>query len=373
MGRRTWILIDLLCGVIVLAVGGPAVAADDGAAKRPTASTKTVVDSVTLRSTARVAGDVPLTLFEVATLEGAAARFASTVVVEQPGSLDHDADGWRRVTVQMIREALYGATDAEGHRVNWGRLVLRGGSCRVWWDEPDDSSAADRNDSEDLGDVGVMINTDNAADVGATVRDHLVAVLRETLGVPAVSLRVGWRDADAGVLGTAIAGRVVAARVVGTGREMPISVTVYEGDRIVLRRTVRADVRVLRRVQLATRPLVRGAEIGGTCLTEETRWVEARVEPATRDAAVGGSPVRRIETGSVVEAGDIERPLAVRAGQPVTVHCITPTVVIKRPGRAREAAQAGDVARVELVGSGRVVRARIDGPGRAVVVAGNGP
>ncbi|HHN77047.1 MAG TPA: flagellar basal body P-ring formation protein FlgA [Phycisphaerales bacterium] len=83
---------------------------------------------------------------------------------------------------------------------------------------------------------------------------------------------------------------------------------------------------------------------------------------------IGKVTSRRLEPGSVIEAGDIEPPLIVRRGEIVSLHCVAGAVMLRCAARALESGHEGDVIRLELLTSKEKVTARMSGRGRAVMV-----
>jgi flagella basal body P-ring formation protein FlgA len=57
----------------------------------------------------------------------------------------------------------------------------------------------------------------------------------------------------------------------------------------------------------------------------------------------------------------------VRRGELVTVHCVSGGIVVKAKARARAEARQDEVIELQMDGSKKTFRARIVGPGRAVV------
>jgi flagella basal body P-ring formation protein FlgA len=131
--------------------------------------------------------------------------------------------------------------------------------------------------------------------------------------------------------------------------------------------------------------LSRGTPLDEQTTTREQRWlpVTARVGSATElQGRVAKSAIRE---GSVIELRQAEEALVIRKGELVAVDCISGGVVLRSQMRARQAGKAGDVIELtsltppkrEKSKKGRdaqeraqpvVVRARVAGPGRAVVV-----
>jgi flagella basal body P-ring formation protein FlgA len=306
-------------------------------------------DAVELRTTARVAEGREVRLRDVASLSGAAAEaLADTVVVpagERAGAVD----------IAQVRRAIAGLEPPA--RVNWGRLTLRGSTCLLL---------------PDVGPGPPTPATRPEPDAGAaTVRRAILDRLAQVLSVEPQDLRVTFDDADGEVLDLSVAGRTVSVRPVGSGERVPLAVTVYEGERIIAARTLRAGVLVRRQVVVAAAARRRGDLIGPGDVASEVRWVSPGVQAAAVERAVGLAVRSRLVPGQVVTPQDLEPPVVVAKGELVAVHCVAGTVVVRTTGRALGVARDGEVVKLEsLAEPGRTFYARMDGRGRAVVVQG---
>ncbi|MCC6660152.1 MAG: flagellar basal body P-ring formation protein FlgA [Phycisphaerales bacterium] len=302
-------------------------------------------DSVRLRAASRVPEGVVVTLADVAVLSGPGAEALGGVAVAPTGEPP-------TVGVADVRRAL--AALPRG-RVNWGRLALSGSACRIVRPAPAASSAP---------------APAVPAPLSGTVRHLIPSRVAQLLGVAASDVRVTLDESDAGVLDLPTAGRTVDVRAVGMSGRMPLAVTVYEGERIVAARTVRAEVLVRREVVLAVNALRRGDLVGPGDITVESRWVAAGGRAAERDSVVGAAVKGRLVPGQVVEPSDIEPPIVVRKGEVIAVHCVVGSVVLRTTARATAPARRGEVIELEsLAQDGRRFVARIDAPGRAVAIA----
>ena len=302
-------------------------------------------DAVQLRAVTRVPEGAAVTLGDVAVLVGAGAEALAAVPVEAAGDPPV-------VEISGVRRAL--AALPKG-RVNWGRLSLSGSRCRI--ERPAVAPA-------------VAPAPATAPPPSGAVRHLIPERVAQLLGIAVAGVRITLDESDAAVLDLPTAGRTVDIRAVGMSSRMPLAVTVYEGERIVAARTIRADVQVRREVVLATAALRRGDLVGPGGITQESRWLGPDDKFASRGTVVGSVVRTRLAPGQLVEPGDVEPPIIVRKGEVIAVHCAVGTFVIRSTARATREAREGEVIELESVGADtRRFMARIDAPGRAVAVA----
>lgn len=85
------------------------------------------------------------------------------------------------------------------------------------------------------------------------------------------------------------------------------------------------------------------------------------------ESLVGFSAVRTIYPGRPIRQSDVARPVLVEKGAAVKLMYRKPYMELQDLGEALEQGSAGDVVRVRNVTSGKIVAARIEGPGMALV------
>ena len=125
--------------------------------------------------------------------------------------------------------------------------------------------------------------------------------------------------------------------------------------------------------------LVTTADItAGTALNVGQLRVERGVGPdlapawlESAEVAIGRVTRRWIPSGTPVTEGMLQRPRSVARGEPVTVDVKSGTARISFSGTAESAGSVGDIVPVRNPETRRVVRARVTGPGRAVLVLGH--
>lgn len=308
--------------------------------------------TVELRASARVEAGSDVTLAHVARLTGEDAKALGDLVIlhaDDPAL----ARGSAPVEIGLVRSLI------DGRGVNWGLLTLRGGRCDVRVRAPERARA--ERASEPAPEV-------TPADGAPTVRTFVEQRLRETFGVedPA-QMRVRFDDRDADLLGMALEGRLVDAHTTGSSSRVPISVTVYEGDRLIERRHVRAEVLVEREVCVLRAPVRRGERLTSEAVTTERRWLATDVSPLGLEDALGAEAKSPIEAGVVLEGRHVEAPIVVRRGGLVIVHYLSGPVILKTKARAMSDGRVGEKILFEALGTRRRLMARVDSADRAVV------
>ncbi|HYF15959.1 MAG TPA: flagellar basal body P-ring formation chaperone FlgA [Phycisphaerales bacterium] len=311
-------------------------------------------DAVRLLTHARVAPGAPVTLGDIAQIDGPNAAALRAVRV------DGGDQPTVRVDVARVQELL-GATPG----VNVGRVALSGREVRIERAEPVKPAPGPA--------AAVQQPT-----TGPTVRASIPAVLAQELRIDPADLRLSFDESDAAVLGTALTGRTHTVSMIGTGDKPGVHIRVYEGDKLVLAKTIRVGVLVRRQVALAAKTVERGGILDESSLIGEERWLSPTTKAVDSAAAAGRTARARINAGEVIEARMVEEPIAVRKGDLVAVDCVSSAVVVRTTMRARADARAGELvelAPVAPAGSKKqrardaapTVTARVAGPGRAVV------
>lgn len=326
------------------------------------ATTALAQDAIRLRRSVRLDDARPITLGLIADLTGPMAEgLAGIVIVEEPefaGPLP-----WIEIDPVRVREAI-----EAGRRINWGRITLSGGTCLVRLAAPV---------AETPRSVGARRDQDEPQPVEMSgppvVRQAVAGRIATYLGVEPVDLRLGFSPGDRALLGMSTLGRRVEAKPMGSAARMPLSVSVYEGDRIVASKSIRVRVLVRRRVALARGEPGRGDVLGEGDVLVETRWLAPGVQLAKPEAVIGSAVRSRLEAGRVITRRDIEPPIVVRRGELVRVHCLAGTVVLKTTARALARGRDGELIEFESLTSKHRFFARMNGPGRAVTVANTAP
>lgn len=319
-------------------------------------------DTITLKRSAMLDPHATVTLAHIADLDGPhAISLADTVLATQCADLPAERLGespMYRIDPGMVRDAL----DASGG-VNWAFLSVRGGTVSITSSRTDRPTPANTDpDRAGVGTEHVPISVVPEGSIGAVARD----VVRTILRARDEDLRIVWPERHADFVFEPVAGRAVHVKPIGTSERMPLSVTVYDGDRIVRTETVRAEISIRRTTHTASRVLTRGTPIGPDDFTTREIWTAPGLDPAGE--IVGQVTARRLEPGTLIEADDVRPPIVIERGEQITLHCISGAVAIRSPARALGDARDGETLVVEMAGTGRRVMARANGAGNAVLV-----
>lgn len=316
-------------------------------------------DSVELRSSARVDGKSAVLLRDVADLKGEAAKAVGDVVVLEklPAGEGEGAALWPTVDIAQVRRAL----EAKGG-VNWGRLMLRGSSC-VLKRPVAEVAKAPVSASVD------KVEASKSAPGAPTVRDLVAPRLAQTFGVELAKIRVAFDDSAKELLDTSVTARTCELTPLGIAEKVPMSVRVYDQDRVAASGTIRVTVRVQRTVLVARTSMKKGDALGVADVTSEERWVSPTADLADT-SMIGGITRTKLSAGQLVQGSDVEAAVVVKKGDLVSVSCVSASVVVKAIARATQDARAGDVIKFEHTDTKkRSFLARVSGPGRAVSTA----
>ncbi len=314
---------------------------------------------VELRASIRAARGATLTLADVARLEGADACALGGVVVAPSVQGRSAADLTARLTLEDVRGAL------EPLHINWGRLVLRGSFCVVRFTEAPTPAV-------EPAPVGAREPATVDLDGPETVRARVARLVGRMLGVENKDLRLLFDRADGEFLGAAVGERRVEVQPASSpsSGHLALVVWIYEGDRLVESRTVKAAAQVRREVVVVTQDVERGSAMPREHLRVETLWLEAggSAPVSSLEHAAGLHARRRLAAGTALRMDVVEAPLAIRRGELVTVHCVSGGVVVKAIGRAQADAREGEYVDLLLEGAAQTFRARAAGQGRAVLL-----
>ncbi|MBL8760212.1 MAG: flagellar basal body P-ring formation protein FlgA [Phycisphaerae bacterium] len=311
-------------------------------------------DSIRVRERVERALPGAITLADVAELSGeGASRLGALVVMENAGA------GETTLSVETIRGLLEARDD-----VNWGRLELRGSVCRVWVGKPE--VVKPKAPAAKAGTEPAPIP--DGPIVRRLIEERVLAELRLAAG----DVRLSFDERDAELLNTSVVGRASDIALVGTSPEQPVSVTLYEGEKIAASGTVRVGVRVRRMAAVLAEDLKRGEAVTSAAVTGEERWLPHTVECVPVEGAIGRVAKGSLPRGRVLEAADVQAPLVVKKGELVRVHCVNGSFVVKTTARALGDGRQGELVTLQPVGSARTFQARMDAPGIAVLASTGG-
>jgi flagella basal body P-ring formation protein FlgA len=325
----------------------------DGAAVR--AAAPDGLTTVRLRAAVRTKDAETVRLRDIAEVDGPLAdALGALVVADRLAELPSGASGWRTIDLYRVRSLI----EADG-TVNLGRVILQGSGTSV-------RAHVVRAQGAEVG----VVAQEEAPRVprGGTVEAHLHATIRGMLGLHGDTVRVRFDEKDGALLATTTAGRTVEVRPVGLAEKLPLAVTVYERDRTVVSETITAVVHVRRDVRVSVGSIARGDPLTTENTVLERRWLAPDERPASPEVVLGSLAHSQLVPGRPISVVDIEAPLAAERNDRVMVHALGRGVVVRMPGRVKADVRTGETVQIELVASGETVTARMDGPGRAVLV-----
>lgn len=312
----------------------------------------TLADAVRLQRAAEVAGDV--TLGDVAELSGPAALS----LADLPLLTWREGQARSEVTMAQIERLL------ADKPVNMATLTLAGyARCEVTR-QVETVTATD--DAASLENASPAQSNDSAS-----LEAQVMPVIQKLAGVESERLRVVFAANDDELLARNVAGLRVevepqASRLPG---RLPLTIRLYEGD--VVRETVRltADVAVRHQAVVMTRGVSRGVTLTEHDVQAKEVFLTSPGEPMTDPAAVAGMMTRgALRSGNVVMAHDVNAALMVKRHDLISVRCLVGGLVVTIVGRAEEDGSDQQIITVRNEKSRQELRARVAGPGQAVMV-----
>ncbi|MCC6791939.1 MAG: flagellar basal body P-ring formation protein FlgA, partial [Thermomicrobiales bacterium] len=279
-----------------------------------------------LRPAARAQPGTPVLLSDVATLAGVPAEALSGITVLAAASAD-----WQSLDAAAIRAAI----DQQADPV-WGHLTLLGVECRIRAITP---PAAPLEAVQEA--AAAAASPTDPTTVRAVIERRLAAAFE----CEPADLRLEFAERDADLLGQTAIGRTVDVQPTGFSERLPLRITIYEGERILLTEAIRVDVLIQRGVAVAPAALSRGHVLEASDLLPDVRWLPPDVRPLPIDHAPGLVVRTRISAGQPVSVRDVESPILVRRGQTRQVHAVDGAISLQIPARALEDGREGEVIR----------------------------
>ncbi|MFG0259015.1 MAG: flagella basal body P-ring formation protein FlgA, partial [Phycisphaerales bacterium JB041] len=287
-----------------------------------------------LERTARVLGDEPLRLGNIATLSGErAGELAGVILIEDPAAHPTDPDGWCSIGIDLVRQTVERRIGAAA-----GLVAFQGSACDVrvlGRAHPADAPVAAVAPRTRSGTADTLVGLQ-------TVRGAVAREICRILHTPPDALRLTFSATDAETLDTPTAGRVVQIDPVGSSERMPVRVSVYEPNRLVLRESLRVGVEVRCPVAVVSRAVAKRAVLGPGDFAVETRWVSPTDRFAPPEIALGAAATRSLNPGEAIESRLVEPPLVIEKGDPAMVRVILDGIVLRRAAVAREPGRVGE-------------------------------
>lgn len=310
--------------------------------------------AITLKPVVRTQMDEPITLGDIALLEGAAGAHADLAIVPEPG-VTAGADRRLSVTLADVRTKLEQRVPEDA-----GRFSYTGESCQVIL-RPKKQPRSQHAPAEPAATT--------APALGLTVRDHIEAKLVQTLGVSMGDLELTFEDADAALLASATRGWTVVVEPTGSSSRMPMRITMYDERGEIRDVTLRVGVRILRDIVRTTRALRRGETLTSDDYEIDQAWLAPDV-PYVEPTHTGAIRLKRaIGAGEMLTSGHAEMAEVVKRGDIVSVHAISGTIVMRTEARALESGRIGDTIELEPLQTKGRFAAQVKAPGRVVAIA----
>jgi flagella basal body P-ring formation protein FlgA len=313
----------------------------------------TAPSSITLKTLARVDAGAPVLLGDIAQLMGKATSLSDVPVL----GADQLKAGTARVGLLQVRQAVEKAA-----RGSEGSTSFSGSSCLVRVNAARPEAAKPT--------TGLPPPAPAAAQ-GETVRDHVRTRIAQACNAEPSDLRLTFEDSDS-LLDTPTAGLTVAVAPAAISDRMPINIRVYRGDFLLAQGVARVTVLIRRDVLVTTAALNRGSSVDMESVTPQEQWLPPSILPATRTQVLGSVARARVEAGRVILARDVEAPVVIQRGDLVSIDCLSGTIVVTTNARSKEPGREGDVIQFQSLNSKKTFSARVNGPGKAVLVAEEG-
>ncbi|MEQ8850413.1 MAG: flagellar basal body P-ring formation chaperone FlgA [Phycisphaerales bacterium] len=311
------------------------------------------ITTVRLRSGARVTPGQPVTLADIATIAGPQASLVSSAKLADP--LEPDAKAIA-VRVDAVLDAL---REIDG--VQRGRLSVTGTSCTVIPKRTPAASPANTRRYDPP-----------AATQVTSLRLRILEHLRALFDVDASAIRAAFDERDDELLDIDVSRLTVEIRTLGGSERLPLSISLYDGDRLAQSATLRVTVQIRREVAVVNQRLDRRDTLQPAHITTEWRWVSAGVNPVNPADAVGRVVRTTLDPGAVIEDSDIERPIHVKRGDITSIRSVVGTAVVRTKARARADGCEGDIIEFEALDRSVRFLARVVGDGRAVIAPETG-
>ena len=308
--------------------------------------------TVTLKGASRVFAGETLTLRDIARLDGD----AQSALRDIPVSIDSDGG-----VVKLGLEDVRGAMRDAG--IDPARFAINGSECTV--------RVLRRSTAEQGPAVHAVAQTWSPPSDERSFHARVMSMLEEHYGLPSASVRAVWQEKDHGFLDRKDENvRLVVEPITsGSAARAAILVRVWRDEAIIEKRTLRAEIGIKRTTCVSTREIRRGDVLRESDVRLVTGFERPDRHELLSEAsqAVGQISRKTISEGVAIEARDIEPPILVERGQPVTLYCMRGNIEVRTIVRAKEGGVLGQLVEVQKQDSRSTIYARVDGPSRVVV------
>lgn len=302
-------------------------------------------------------------LADIADLDGVyALTLEGTVVAAEAGDL-LGAGGTGEIDLDRVRGVLH----REGAVI--GRLAFSGSACRLRSTEV--GRPAER---EAEPEAAWRTLDDWRAATEQTVEIAIVRRFMRELGVPAERLRLRFLEDQSGLVGRSATDERTVIRPISTISSAVVLLRVERYARsgsLELTDTIKVEAQVLRAVLKLREQVSRREVIPGGRLEASEQWLAPSVDAVDASEAhsmVGQIAQTRLEAGVILLRSQVEEPIAVERNALVEMIYHGNGFVLKSRGRSREAGRRGEIIEVRVEDSKSSVLARVDGPGRVIVL-----
>lgn len=314
--------------------------------------------SVTLRASVRLNQDTPVTLADIAEIDGPQSEAIGSIPLKRIATT-RGAPGWIVAKASDIR-----LTIEQDERIHAGSVVIVGVESAI-------KRVGDATEAPEV--LPESVNDTAPIREGPVVRDHIERWLSDRFQTPIEALRYEIREHDSAFLGSSTRNKLVEIREISRRGRVALRVIVYDGEFIAAERGLTLDVLAQRDVLVASERVTRGDVLNADAFTTQSRWVSPDTSPADPGTTLGMSASRTINPGQIVDTQDIEVPLVVRRGDIVSARSIAGSVVVTVRGRARADARRGDLVELESIDGDTRFIVRAVSPGRGVIVKDAAP
>ena len=310
------------------------------------------ITSVRLLSGVRVDPDAPVTIADVAEVKGPQHDLIAPIELLPAPGREGDPLARTTVTIDDVAKAL----DNVGS-LNRGRLRLGGSACLIGL-RPDPAPVEP-----------IAVAPVKQVPTGPTLRTRIAEHVHALFADHATDVRTDFRDEDQTVLNTPVEGMTLEIRTLGISERLPLAISLYEGDRVVLNTSVRVRVELERPVAVLLQDIPRGRAITDDLYRVEPRWVAPNDLPPAPADILGRVARSRLSAGEVVTEHDVTAPTVIERGDLVSVRWVAGSAVVRSTARALEDGAPGDLIRMETIDRRTKFQARVAGPGQAVIAS----
>ncbi|MCZ6834497.1 MAG: flagellar basal body P-ring formation chaperone FlgA [Planctomycetota bacterium] len=327
-------------------------------------------DMIELKSAVRLeAGDRVVTLGDIAELHGPEAEALAHVVVAEI-----DANGnIIELPVRQIRGVL------DEHGVHWGRIQLNGRKVVIRPGRPagmttlkamqgaaidkDSHRARKKHKDQELTARDLILTK--------TFRGSIARFMTDGLQRRSDEIRIAFEQRDDEFLDRSLDTFRIEIQPMGTllSDRLGLNIRLWNGARIVERRTITIGLMVRQDVAMPIRKLERHHRVTDQDIRRESIWLKPSEVAFTASAqdVTGRIASRTLNAGEPIAKRTVERETIIRRGDLVTVRCLVGGSVISLQAEARDSGSIGETIEFRKRGERDTFLAQISAPGEAIV------